>query len=170
MTTAWSRSNSQIAARLAARGCGDGCAGRLHRRVSLGHGHVRGSVRLERRLLGMAIRDPGRRQDAIELVPRRSVGTDHRAVDRRRHWQNFFTCATCGTQYRATETAPEKCAICEDERQYVGPNGQQWTTLKDLAAGHHNVLRRLDSDLLGIGTHPDFAIGKRGAPGAAPGR
>ena len=29
---------------------------------------------------------------------------------------------------------PGHCPICEDERQYVGPDGQQWTTLDQLRA------------------------------------
>ena len=38
-------------------------------------------------------------------------------------------CVTCGTQYPASEAPPERCPICEDDRQYVNPDGQQWTTL-----------------------------------------
>ncbi|MEA3209443.1 MAG: hypothetical protein QOE70_2500 [Chthoniobacter sp.] len=38
-------------------------------------------------------------------------------------------CVTCGTQFSATEGPPLECPICLDERQYVGPDGQQWTTL-----------------------------------------
>ncbi len=35
-------------------------------------------------------------------------------------------------------TPREDCPICVDERQYVGWDGQQWTSLADLqAAGHH---------------------------------
>ena len=43
-----------------------------------------------------------------------------------------FMCKTCGTQFAATEEAPEHCPICEDERQYIGLDGQQWTTLEAL--------------------------------------
>lgn len=31
-----------------------------------------------------------------------------------------WVCRTCGLQYTATETPPEKCKTCLDERQYVG--------------------------------------------------
>ena len=44
----------------------------------------------------------------------------------------YFMCKTCGTQFAATEEAPEHCPICEDERQYIGLDGQQWTTLEAL--------------------------------------
>lgn len=50
--------------------------------------------------------------------------------------------------------------ICEDPRQYVGPDGQRWTTLEELRAGHHADVRD-DHGLLGIGCDPSFAIGQR---------
>jgi hypothetical protein len=28
-----------------------------------------------------------------------------------------------------SEAVPDRCPICEDERQYIGLNGQEWTTL-----------------------------------------
>ncbi len=72
-----------------------------------------------------------------------------------------YICVTCGTQFTASEEAPAHCPICEDERQYVGPNGQEWTTLDELQSGHHNIIRELEPRLTGIGSHPDFAIGQR---------
>jgi hypothetical protein len=57
-------------------------------------------------------------------------------------------------------TPPERCEICEDERQYVGWSGQQWTTLDELAGDHINEIRD-DLGLTGIGTRPSFAIGQR---------
>ena len=77
----------------------------------------------------------------------------------------YFICTTCGTQHAAlpssTEQPPKHCAICEDERQYVNPRGQEWTTLQQLQADHHNVLREQEPGLTGIGTEPKFAIGQR---------
>jgi hypothetical protein len=72
-----------------------------------------------------------------------------------------FICTTCGTQFAATETPPERCPICDDERQYIGPGGQQWTTLARLQQEYHNVIKRLGPALIGIGSHPSFAIGQR---------
>ena len=43
-----------------------------------------------------------------------------------------FICITCGTRFAVSDEPPEKCDICEDERQYVGWDGQQWTTLAEL--------------------------------------
>jgi hypothetical protein len=72
-----------------------------------------------------------------------------------------WICLTCGVQYPDTPEPPAECAICEDERQYVGWDGQQWTTQTELALGHSNELREEEPGLLGIGTAPSFAIGQR---------
>jgi glyoxylase-like metal-dependent hydrolase (beta-lactamase superfamily II) len=72
----------------------------------------------------------------------------------------FFICETCGTQFTATEGAPESCAICLDERQYVGWGGQRWTTHEALAA-RHAVLAEADDGLLGLRMSPSFAIDQR---------
>ncbi|MGO4775916.1 MBL fold metallo-hydrolase, partial [Lysobacter sp. 2RAB21] len=42
-------------------------------------------------------------------------------------------CETCGTQFSESSAPPAQCPICEDERQYVGWNGQRWTTHESLA-------------------------------------
>ena len=72
-----------------------------------------------------------------------------------------FICTACGTQYPPSDAPPAQCTICEEERQYVPPRGQTWTTLPALAAGHFNVYRQYEPNLIGIGTVPDFAIGQR---------
>jgi glyoxylase-like metal-dependent hydrolase (beta-lactamase superfamily II) len=73
-----------------------------------------------------------------------------------------FICRTCGVQYAPSKSPPEHCPICEDERQYVGWNGQQWTTLDDLRAeGRENDIDELESGLLQIATRPPIAIGQR---------
>src|SRR5260370_1051701 len=73
--------------------------------------------------------------------------------------QNFI-CVQCGTQFSKTAQPPTRCPICEDERQYVRHGGQEWTTLKQLAVDHHNRFAEEAPQLLGIGTEPEFAIGK----------
>jgi hypothetical protein len=68
----------------------------------------------------------------------------------------------CGSQFAETSGPPASCPICLDERQYVGPDGQQWTTLDDLQRGEWvNSLREQEPNLIGIGTEPKFAIGQR---------
>jgi glyoxylase-like metal-dependent hydrolase (beta-lactamase superfamily II) len=70
-------------------------------------------------------------------------------------------CVTCGTQFAASEMPPERCPICEDERQFIGWAGQEWTTLEELRARHRLALKDEGDGLLGIGTEPKFAIGQR---------
>ncbi|GAA5067938.1 MBL fold metallo-hydrolase [Lysobacter panacisoli] len=71
-----------------------------------------------------------------------------------------FLCETCGTQYAESATAPSRCPICEDERQYVGWNGQSWTTHTQLAQDHRLRIED-DAGLLGIGIAGEFAIPQR---------
>jgi glyoxylase-like metal-dependent hydrolase (beta-lactamase superfamily II) len=72
-----------------------------------------------------------------------------------------FICTACGTQYSPAEAPPPRCTICEDDRQYVPPQGQTWTTLEALAGGHFNSYREYEPGVIGIGTQPHFAIGQR---------
>jgi hypothetical protein len=72
-----------------------------------------------------------------------------------------WICVTCGTHYPASQRAPERCPICDDDRQYVGRSGQQWTTLEQLRAGHRNTFHEIDPGITTILTKPGFAIGQR---------
>lgn len=68
-------------------------------------------------------------------------------------------CRTCGVQYDAPRA---DCPICEDERQYVGWDGQRWTTLSELQLkGHRGKVEEQGPGVTGIGTDPAFAIGQR---------
>lgn len=69
-------------------------------------------------------------------------------------------CLQCGAQYPASAVAPERCIICEDERQYVRWEGQAWSTLAALGEKYRNRIED-DGGLLGIGMEPEFAIGQR---------
>lgn len=72
-----------------------------------------------------------------------------------------YICTTCGHQFAESEEPPQRCPICDDDRQYVNPRGQSWTTQGELAREHRNVFRPLEPGLTGIGTEPRFAIGQR---------
>lgn len=72
-----------------------------------------------------------------------------------------FLCVTCGTQYPPADEPPAGCPICLDERQYVPPEGQRWTTLEELRRAHRSRLEEEEPGLLGIGVEPSFAIGQR---------
>jgi hypothetical protein len=79
-----------------------------------------------------------------------------------------FICTACGTQYPPSEAVPASCVICEEERQYVPPAGQTWTTLPALASTHFNAYRQYEPAIIGIGTQPTFAIGQRALIVCAP--
>ena len=70
-----------------------------------------------------------------------------------------YICKTCGVQFADSE-APPHCPICEDERQYIGPHGQQWATLDELRANHRNTVQAEAPNLTYIRTNPNFAIGQ----------
>lgn len=70
-------------------------------------------------------------------------------------------CVTCGAQFAASAAPPPACPICEDERQYVGHEGQRWTTLGALRRDHRNEIRAIEDGLTGIVTAPQFAIGQQ---------
>jgi glyoxylase-like metal-dependent hydrolase (beta-lactamase superfamily II) len=72
-----------------------------------------------------------------------------------------WICATCAMQHAPSELPPERCDICEDERQYVGWDGQQWTTMRQLARDHTTDVREEEPDLHGVGVAPSFGIGQR---------
>jgi hypothetical protein len=70
-------------------------------------------------------------------------------------------CTSCGTQFAASAAPPAACPVCDDERQFVGWAGQEWTTLEDLRVRHRLALEDEGDGLLGIGCEPRFAIGQR---------
>ena len=72
-----------------------------------------------------------------------------------------YICTTCGMQYARTAQPPEACVICQDSRQYVGFDGQQWTTLRELQSTHGNMIQQEEPGLYSIHTQPAFAIGER---------
>jgi glyoxylase-like metal-dependent hydrolase (beta-lactamase superfamily II) len=73
-----------------------------------------------------------------------------------------WICPACGGHV-AADDPPEVCAVCADERQFVPPGGQRWTTLEGLADdGYRTDVRDLEPGLIGIGTQPDIGVGQRG--------
>jgi len=80
-----------------------------------------------------------------------------------------FICVTCGSQFAESAEPPPRCPICEDERQYVGRDGQRWTTLDELRRDHRAEIREEAPGLVGIGCEPSFAIGQRALLVQAPG-
>jgi glyoxylase-like metal-dependent hydrolase (beta-lactamase superfamily II) len=72
-----------------------------------------------------------------------------------------YICATCGTQFAPLERPRSECPICRDERQYVGHDGQRWTTLDELCQTHAAKIEEVEPGLVGFGIEPRFAIGQR---------
>jgi hypothetical protein len=72
-----------------------------------------------------------------------------------------FVCLTCGMQYPPSAKPPQGCPICEDERQYVGLNGQEWTTLDAMRGRYRNVIKEEVAGLYSINTEPKCGIGQR---------
>ena len=73
-----------------------------------------------------------------------------------------YICKTCGVQFAESSQPPNECPICLDPRQYVGWDGQQWTTMDELVRdGYRNDIREEEPNLLGIGISPSFTIGQR---------
>lgn len=70
-------------------------------------------------------------------------------------------CVTCGTQYAETAVPPERCPICQDERQYVGLQGQKWITLQELERSYKTQIREEEENLISFSIEPRFAIGQR---------
>ncbi|MER5949918.1 MBL fold metallo-hydrolase [Streptomyces sp. NPDC001904] len=75
------------------------------------------------------------------------------------HGKGLPICRTCGVQYEAPR--PD-CPVCLDERQYVGWEGQQWTTLARLRAdGHRGRLDVERPGVIGVGAVPSVAVDQR---------
>lgn len=76
-----------------------------------------------------------------------------------------YHCTTCGVQYAPGEAPPARCPICQDERQYVGWQGQRWATLEEMVAAgaYRNSLEDVPDEpgLAEIGTTPKVGIGQR---------
>jgi len=76
-------------------------------------------------------------------------------------------CAACGNHF--PDPRPVVCVVCADERQWLPPGGQRWTTLAELAAaGHSCDVREVEPGLTGIGVDPPVAIGQRSLLVATP--
>lgn len=70
-------------------------------------------------------------------------------------------CTTCGSQYR-TKSVPDRCIICDEERQFLGPIGQQWTTAAEALKHHKNTWTETETGVIAIGVEPKLGIGQHG--------
>lgn len=70
-------------------------------------------------------------------------------------------CGTCGTRITSLAPLPGLCPICNDDRQYIGPFGQQWTSYPEIAASHQIEIKTWTDGLHALQVVPQFAIGQR---------
>ncbi|MBU9711931.1 hypothetical protein [Evansella tamaricis] len=72
-----------------------------------------------------------------------------------------YICEMCGVQYGESIEPPDSCMICTEERQYINPNGQSWTTLEKMRDnGLKNIIQKEEKGLYSLRTEPSFAIGQ----------
>ena len=73
-----------------------------------------------------------------------------------------WICRTCAVEQPIGPEPPATCAICTDERQYVLPSGQRWTTLAELGSeGHSGAVAEVEPGLFDICITPSVGIGQR---------
>jgi len=81
-------------------------------------------------------------------------------ASRASHARPAYLCVACGMQLPpGLDQPPARCAICDDERQYVpDATGQRFTTLDELRGAHRNAVSELEPGLTSIQTTPRFSI------------
>ena len=73
-----------------------------------------------------------------------------------------WVCRTCAVEQPDTDRPATACPVCQDDRQYVPPTGQRWTTLAELAeAGHRGTVAEVEPGLQGVTVSPAVGIGQR---------
>jgi hypothetical protein len=81
-----------------------------------------------------------------------------------------WICRACAVEQPESASPPDRCAVCEDERQYVPPEGQRWTTLEELASeGRRGQLLELEPGLTAISISPRVGIGQHAVLVSTPG-
>lgn len=70
-------------------------------------------------------------------------------------------CTDCGTYFPNDKPIPEVCPVCTDDRQFVGPEGQTWTSQDKLRYKHNVLIKPIREGLYSLKMNPSFAIGQR---------
>jgi glyoxylase-like metal-dependent hydrolase (beta-lactamase superfamily II) len=74
-----------------------------------------------------------------------------------------WMCAACAVEYPDSAQPPSRCPICDDERQYVPPSGQEWLSLEQLAADGYRVKHHeVEPGLHALWADPKVGIGQHG--------
>ncbi len=69
-------------------------------------------------------------------------------------------CVHCGLQYGEAESPPARCFNCDDDRESIAHQPQEWTGLDELRGNYRNLFTSLGDGVTGIATAPTFAIGQ----------
>lgn len=77
--------------------------------------------------------------------------------------REYWICDTCAVQVATpvSESPPEKCKVCEDDRQYRNMQGQNWTTPSEIAKKHKSIIKEEEPGVLGLGVDPPIGNGNR---------
>jgi hypothetical protein len=70
-------------------------------------------------------------------------------------------CTACGTYFPEALPLPACCPICRDDRQFIAPYGQQWTSQERLGQQHAVLIKPIREGLYSLKMTPSFAIGQR---------
>lgn len=72
----------------------------------------------------------------------------------------LWICEACGLEHSDTPEPPDMCVVCADERQYVPPRGQTWTTSsRQEEAGARAAVAELEPGLHRMSITPPIGIG-----------
>lgn len=75
----------------------------------------------------------------------------------------LWICPACGANFPPAPAPPDRCPLCEDERQFVPPGGQRWTSRERLAdEGASTEVRPIEPGMWGVGASPHVGVGQRG--------
>jgi len=73
----------------------------------------------------------------------------------------LWICETCAVEHADTAEPPERCDICSDDRQWVPPTGQRWTTHDALRGTRRATLTPLEPGLHRLVLSPEVGIGQQ---------
>lgn len=74
----------------------------------------------------------------------------------------IWICVACGLEHTDASEPPARCEICEDERQFVPPAGQRWTTSDELErAGTSAAIVEVEAGLHRLTVTPRVGIGQQ---------
>ena len=74
----------------------------------------------------------------------------------------IWICETCAVETADLDEPPAECLVCEDDRQWVPAEGQQWTTLEQLRGrGTRITSFEVEADLWGLRAEPGVGIAQQ---------